>query len=591
VTIHLKSGEGWHSAELGSSTDAFCDGLPVRIQFSAFAPEGTPEPIAKAEVIRVSAWKNADFDEPIELAEATFDAPARIAIVRSTDLTAPGDAGLANDLANRCARLLDKSALPYDFVSDDCASLLGKCGTKPTRACDLALLPYSPRLSVHELGRIKAFVQAGGKLIVFFNADKELGKLLGVEPGPWRSTGTRAYTAIDASPLFGHARRIPHFTEGIIAPRPLQSDGARKVATWVAAFNRPVASPAIALSPSGAWFAHVPPRAYPAAADLIYTIATNLVPSLAAASEGTGNREQGTGNNRQTVKPSNRQTLSCLEGKTCAAWVNTAELPVEGFGRLRELGLDTLFMHWQTAHEHKRPFPENGAGSKKYDIEDLAVEGRAAGLKIHAWATCFTLDGVSEEERAKLARENRLSASNPNWLDPALPKNHDLVVARLAEMAKRGVDGVHIDYARTSDATPQSPETTAAITDFVRKASKAVRAANSNVVFSAAVFPTPESAARRNQDWPAWVREGLVDYVCPMIYTESPAEFKSQLTSCLAVAPADRILPGIGTGADESQTDAPTAAAEAIESIRSDCPGVVFFTLNDSLLEILEAYH
>ena len=86
------------------------------------------------------------------------------------------------------------------------------------------------------------------------------------------------------------------------------------------------------------------------------------------------------------------------------------------------------------------------------------------------------------------------------------------------------------------------------------------------------------------------MREGLVDYVCPMIYTESPAEFRAQLDSCLAVAPADRILPGIGTGADESQTDAPTTADEVTEAVRSNCRGVAFFTLNDSLLEILEAF-
>ena len=582
VTIHLKSGEGWHSADIGPATDSFCDGLPVRTPLAAFAPEGSPEPIGKADTIRVSAWKNAGFEEPVELAEAVFDAPARLAIVRSTDRTAAGDTELANVLADRCARLLAKAGLEYDFVTDDFASLSGKGGAKPSRAYDLVFLPYSPRLSGDEHGRLKSFVRAGGKLVVFFNADKTLGELLGVEPGPWRSTGTRAYTAIDASPLFGRTRRIPHFTEGVIAPRPNPSGKARKAATWIAAFNRPVGSPALTISPSGAWFAHVPPRAYPAAAELIYAVATNLVPSLAAASEGTGN-------NRQTVKPSNRQTLSCLTGRTCAAWVNTAELPVDGFGHLRELGLDTLFMHWQTAHEHKRPFPETAAGAKRFDIEDLAAQGRKAGFKIHAWATCFTLDGVSDEERAKLAEEKRLSASNPNWLDPALPKNHDLVVARLAEMAKRGVDGVHIDYARTSDATPQSPETTAAITDFVRKASKAVRAANPDIIFTAAVFPTPESAARRNQDWPAWVREGLVDYVCPMIYTESPAEFRAQLASCLAVAPADRILPGIGTGADESQADAPATAAEISEAVRTDCRGVAFFTLNDSLLEVLEA--
>ena len=596
VTIHLKSGEGWHNADITSSTDAFCDILPVRAPLSAFAPEGSPDSIAKAEVIRISAWKNADFDEPIELAEATFDAPAQVAVFRPTGAVTSPESIFANNMADRCARLLEKAGLQFDFISDDCAALLGKDGTKSSRVYDLALLPYPypAQQSADELGPIKAFVKAGGKLIVFYNGDKDLGKILGVDPAPWRSTGTRAYTAIDATPVFGYSRRIPHFTKGVIPPRPISGGEARKVATWVAAFNRPVASPAIALSPSGAWFAHIPPRAYPAAADLIYTIATNLVPTLSVArcapeSEGTGNGERGTGNNRQTDKPSNRQILSCLAGKTCAAWVNTAELPVEGFERLRELGLDTLFMHWQTAHEHKRPFTEGNTAKKLDTIEDLVAAGRKAGLKIHAWATCFTLDGVSEEERAKLAKEKRLSASNPLWLDPTLPKNHDLVVARLAEMATRGVDGVHIDYARTSDDMPQSPETTASITEFVRKASKAVRAANSNIVFTAAVFPTPESAARRNQDWPAWVREGIVDYVCPMVYTESPAEFRAQLASCIAAAPADRILPGIGTGADESQTDAATTAAEVKESVRADCRGVAFFTLNDSLLEILEA--
>ena len=587
VTLHLKSGDGWYGADIGGATDALCAGIPIRTPLSAFAPEGSPKPLAEADTLRVSAWKNADFDEPLVLAEATFDAPARIAIVRATARTAKQETGFAELLAARCARLLDKAQLPYDFVADDFGALLGKPDPKPARVYDLVLLPCSPHLSADDVGRLKAFVKAGGKLVVFFNADKTLGGLLGVEPGPWRSTGTRAYAAIDAAPLFGTPRRIPHFTDGVIPPRPLSDGAARKAATWVAAFDRPVASPSIALSPAGAWFAHVPPRAYPAATDLLYTIVTNLVPSLAGASEGTGNRKEGRGDGGQ---PSNHQALSCLSGKTCAAWVNTAELPVGNLARLKDLGLDTLFMHWQTAHEHKRPFPEGAAADKRNSVENLVAAGRAAGLQIHAWATCFTLDGVTDDERAKFAREKRLSKNNPLWLDPSLPKNHDLVVAQLAEMAKRGVDGIHIDYARTDDATPASPATTAAITDFVRKASKAVRAAKPGIVFSAAVFPTPEAAARRNQDWPAWVREGLVDYVCPMIYTESPAEFQAELSACLAVAPADKILPGIGTGADESQTDAVETAAEVAAAAQAGCRGAAFFTLNDSLLDILEVF-
>lgn len=578
VTLHLKSGDGWYGADLGAAAEALCAGLSVRAPLSAFAPEGKPAPLAEAGLLRVSAWKSADFDEPLELAEAAFDAPARVAIVRATAKTAKQETGFADLLAARCARLLDKAGLAYDFVADDSAAIPGKCGPQPARAYDLVFLPYSPHLAADDVARLRAFVKAGGKLIVFFNADKTLGALLGVEPGPWKSTGARAYAAIDASPLLGTARRIPHFTDGVIPPRPLPGGTARKAATWVAAFNRPLGVPAIALSPSGAWFAHVPPRPYPAAVDLVYAIATNLVPSLASEAKS------------QKPEAKRQKLEALLAGKTCAAWVNSAELPVHDIAQLKKLGLNTLFMHWQTAHEHKRPFPADADAGTHGSVEKLAAAGRDAGLEIHAWATCFTLDGVTDEERAAFKREKRLSASNPLWLDPAQPKNHDLVVARLAEMAKRGVTGVHIDYARTDDATPASPETTAAITDFVRKASKAVRAANPDIVFSAAVFPTPEAAARRNQDWPAWVREGLVDFVCPMIYTESPAEYRAELAACLAAAPADKILPGIGTGADESQTDAATTAAEIEAAVQAGCRGTAFFTLNDSLLEILEAF-
>lgn len=582
VTIHLKSGDGWHGADLGDATDAFCAGKAVRAALADFLPEGAPGAISAADTIRVSAWKNANFDELIVLAEAAFDAPARIAVLRPSGSATSAEYSHSDAMAGRCARLLEKAGLQYDFISSDCTALSGKGGEKPSRAYDLALLPDSAQLSADEIGRLKAFVEAGGKLIVFFNADKTLGKLLGVEPGPWRSTGSRAYAAIDATPFFGFQRRIPHFTDGFISPRPIPSGSARKVATWIAAFDTPVPSPAITLSTNGAWFAHVPPRAYPAAVDLFYALATNLVPSLAIAGEGTGNGEHLS--NSPTNQLPNSPTR--LQGALHAAWVNTAELPVKGFGGLKALGLDTLFMHWQTAHEHRRPFP---AAGKPDTIEAQIAAARDAGLALHAWVTCFTLDGVSAEERAKFAREKRLSKFNPGWLDPTLPKNRDLVVGQIAEMAKRGVAGVHIDYARTDDTVPPSPETTAAITDFVRKASKAVRSVNTNIVFSAAVFPTPEAAAQHNQDWPAWVREGLVDFVCPMIYTESPAQFDAMLGACLAVAPAGKLMPGIGTGADESQADAATAASECAAAVGAGCCGVAFFTLDDSLLEVLEA--
>ncbi|MBR1587939.1 MAG: hypothetical protein IJ658_06410, partial [Kiritimatiellae bacterium] len=58
---------------------------------------------------------------------------------------------------------------------------------------------------------------------------------------------------------------------------------------------------------------------------------------------------------------------------------------------------------------------------------------------------------------------------------------------------------------------------------------------------------------------------------------------------CLAAAPAAALVPGIGTGADESQTDSAAAAAELSACVEAGCRGAAFFRLDDSLPELLGA--
>ena len=70
-----------------------------------------------------------------------------------------------------------------------------------------------------------------------------------------------------------------------------------------------------------------------------------------------------------------------------------------------------------------------------------------------------------------------------------------------------------------------------------------------------------------------------------MIYTASPSTFRSQLDACLAAAPADKSLPGIGTGADESQIGPDVADAEI--ALCAKCRGFAFFALDEALLELL----
>jgi len=57
------------------------------------------------------------------------------------------------------------------------------------------------------------------------------------------------------------------------------------------------------------------------------------------------------------------------------------------------------------------------------------------------------------------------------------------------------------------------------VTDFLREIRNAVKQANPETVLSADVSPDPEwSKQAMGVDWSEWVRQGLIDAVCPMIY-------------------------------------------------------------------------
>ena len=551
-SVYLKSGGGWYAAHVGSSADDFRDGRQIRIPLGSFAKEGDPAPISKADTVRIAAWKTGDYSADIALADADFCAGATVAVVLPTAATAPGEESFAADMAGRCGAILRKCHFEFDFIGDDFRKLAAGAGAGDPPNPRLVFIPYCPKLSEGAARQLTDFTKSGGRLVVFYNGSKTLGRALGVDPGAWRSSGKRAYTALDATPLLGQPRRVPHVTEGVITPLPLPGHGARKIATWVSGYSTATHSTAATLSPTGAWFAHVPPRAYPAAVDMFTAISTNLVPSLS-----------------QTIPaPAPRPAvLGAARDFPLAAWANTMDIP--GAFSDRMPGISAIYV---------RILPT-----------DAASAPRLGGIATHAWISCFTTDGLPKETIEALRREKRLSETNPKWMSPLSKDNREIVVGQLVDAAKSGVAGIHLDYVRTEYPTPASPQMTQAITDFVREASRAVRAVDPGIEISAAVYPTPESAARHNQDWPAWVAEGLVDYVCPMLYTEFPEEFRHMLSECTGAVPASKIMAGIGSGANDSQTDAATTRREIEIAAEAGCRGAVFFTLNDSLAELLEA--
>ena len=85
------------------------------------------------------------------------------------------------------------------------------------------------------------------------------------------------------------------------------------------------------------------------------------------------------------------------------------------------------------------------------------------------------------------------------------------------------------------------------LTDLVTRVRSAVKVRRPAAVVSAAVFPdATEAATRRLQDWEGWVRDGLLDVVCPMAYTTDPALFRSQISKVRQLAGEKPVWAGIG---------------------------------------------
>ena len=84
------------------------------------------------------------------------------------------------------------------------------------------------------------------------------------------------------------------------------------------------------------------------------------------------------------------------------------------------------------------------------------------------------------------------------------------------------------------------------VTLLVRDVYRRAKTVKPNAQVTAAVFSSLESAEAVYQDWPRWLREGTIDYVIPMAYTEDPAELARQIDQWKTVDPQlSRIIPGL----------------------------------------------
>lgn len=247
------------------------------------------------------------------------------------------------------------------------------------------------------------------------------------------------------------------------------------------------------------------------------------------------------------------------------------------------------------------------------------------GLQVHVWKVNWNLQNAPSEFLARMRSQGRTQkapdGSDIDWLCPTHPDNFTLERDSMVEVARNyAVDGLHFDYIRYPGTNgcycsgcrerfesqfglkvenwpadvlrgPLREKYLAFrrshITNLVRAVSQEARKIRPGIQISAAVFSDwPYCRDSIGQDWANWVKEGLLDFVCPMNYTNSAGTIGSLVQNQVAaIEGAKPLVSGIGVTSSQSGLSPDQVARQIAAVRRSGAKGFILFNLDRSLLD------
>ncbi|MDD3587069.1 MAG: family 10 glycosylhydrolase [Thermoguttaceae bacterium] len=226
-------------------------------------------------------------------------------------------------------------------------------------------------------------------------------------------------------------------------------------------------------------------------------------------------------------------------------------------------------------------------------VKLISEAGKKYGVETHIWKYNLRLgSGTPKEFTDKIAAEKRFQVgfdgkTDENLLCPSHPANQKLEIDAMLEVSdKYDITGIHFDFIRYPDANHcfcdgcrerfskylaeksdkriehwpadvrKDPEIAKhftqwrcdQITFLVKSVHDVMAQRKHKVKISAAVFRNwPDCRVSVGQDWVMWCKNGWLDFVCPMNYTDVPDVFDASLkTQMAAVQGKARVYPGIG---------------------------------------------
>lgn len=589
----------------------------------------------------------------------------------------------AASVCRRLSRWLSNVEVAHRLVEDDVIeSVIPK---------DVAvvILCYNPLPTSRQLVVLKRFMDAGGKLIVFYSSSEPLAEMMGFKLGAYQvdKQGGRWSDMRFRKGLLPHVPlRIRQESANIRSLRPV-SDHAKVLASWHTRMGQITPDAAWLISDKGFWMSHVLLDDHDVfkKTQMLLAMIGKYVPSvwmraasrqmqLAGALREGMTMADSVAEIRTLAPPARRGIVSKAVDNALRDYSELQALYEAGkYGQVSEqshqarIRLMEAYASAQTPalSEIRGVWDHKGTGLvpgdwdqtcrvlSGYGLTDMYINAMWPGvahypsrrlsrseefkmygdqvaqcqkaaiahdLNVHVWKVCWKLLRSPEGLIKGLGKQGRLQVTDRGvrlkWLCPTHPENREMELASIREVAKRyRPAGIHLDYIRYPDShacycngckarfSEYTGETFARwprsvkqgliaqkyrawragqITSFVRDCRAEIRKVSRNIKLSAAVYGKyPSCVPSVGQDWAYWLKEDLVDYICPMNYTEDMRVFRAYIDGQLALAGGSggKVIPGIGVTAAESQLDAVQTIDQIRIARRAGAGGFVLFDL------------
>ena len=304
-------------------------------------------------------------------------------------------------------------------------------------------------------------------------------------------------------------------------------------------------------------------------------------------------------------------------------WLHTGLFDLNEAKAVKQM--DSLFTAYQSIGINNLFCYNAMPGENRFEwnyLEDLIREGHKRGIKIHPiFYPGYTINLEKE------------LVDHPSWLirdmegkylphfNPANPEVRKYWVERIAAALKFDIDGIHLDYIRFPTTQVYSYDSLTCVafkkefdyspievshdcgsmiwcewikwnanqvTKLVEDISRTLKESNRKIVLGADVFPDSETASVLiGQEWGKWAAKGVIDFICPMTYTNNTVLFREYIKNAKKLAGENcRVYPGIGVHSSHNHITKELIIKEVNITREEETNGMVFFSGNSFTNEL-----